>query len=272
MKIDPRLRRAGRGWAEDFGYVAVAGAALARLHRGALRFRPNLSISHRVRYGGLLLSALAVRTRRRMPPSSRASARTRTAMSSGRRRLRTATSRASAKRALNNSTTDGMGSLPALLPVCARELGRIGVLTAIYRRCGRPAARDGALSTASARKWLIVFGIGSGSGIGPSCLFELRGIPAARRSSPGDAMVYPTLLAAVGDVAHPSWGARRRSACTFWRDLGYAVGALLAALPRRARSFRSDVAVAALNPSPRGHRGLRIRNPSTEEHPAVAAR
>jgi MFS family permease len=44
----------------------------------------------------------------------------------------------------------------------------------------------------------------------------------------GTAMVYPTLLAAIGDVAHPSWRASAVGVYRLWRDLGYAIGALLA--------------------------------------------
>src|SRR5690606_16341836 len=44
----------------------------------------------------------------------------------------------------------------------------------------------------------------------------------------GTAMVYPTLLAAIGDVAHPSWRASSVGVYRLWRDLGYAVGAVLA--------------------------------------------
>src|SRR3546814_3802322 len=44
----------------------------------------------------------------------------------------------------------------------------------------------------------------------------------------GTAMVYPTLLAAIGDVAHPSWRARSVGVYRLWRDGGFAVGALLA--------------------------------------------
>jgi len=44
----------------------------------------------------------------------------------------------------------------------------------------------------------------------------------------GTAMVYPTLIAAVSDASHPSWRARSLSVYRFWRDLGYAVGALCA--------------------------------------------
>jgi len=44
----------------------------------------------------------------------------------------------------------------------------------------------------------------------------------------GTAMVYPTLLAAIGDVAHPSWRASSVGVYRLWRDLGYAIGALVA--------------------------------------------
>ena len=72
----------------------------------------------------------------------------------------------------------------------------------------------------------------------------------------GTAMVYPTLLAAIGDVAHPTWRASAVGVYRLWRDLGYAVGALLAGssptrsgLPRRCGSspavtFASGVVVA----------------------------
>ena len=46
----------------------------------------------------------------------------------------------------------------------------------------------------------------------------------------GTAMVYPTLLAAIGDVAHPSWRASAVGVYRLWRDLGYAIGALLAGI------------------------------------------
>jgi MFS family permease len=46
----------------------------------------------------------------------------------------------------------------------------------------------------------------------------------------GTAMVYPTLLAAIGDVAHPSWRASAVGVYRLWRDAGYAFGALLAGI------------------------------------------
>jgi MFS family permease len=46
----------------------------------------------------------------------------------------------------------------------------------------------------------------------------------------GTAMVYPSLIAAVSDASHPTWRARSLSVYRFWRDLGYAIGALSAGL------------------------------------------
>jgi MFS family permease len=46
----------------------------------------------------------------------------------------------------------------------------------------------------------------------------------------GTAMVYPTLLAAIGDVAHPTWRGSSIGVYRLWRDLGYAIGALLAGI------------------------------------------
>jgi MFS family permease len=43
----------------------------------------------------------------------------------------------------------------------------------------------------------------------------------------GTAMVYPTLLAAIGDVAAPAWRASSIGVYRLWRDLGYAIGAMI---------------------------------------------
>ncbi len=60
-------------------------------------------------------------------------------------------------------------------------------------------------------------------------------------------MVYPTLLAAVGDVAHPAWRARSVGIYRLWRDGGFAVGALLAGIVADALGVRATVSsVAAL--------------------------
>jgi MFS family permease len=56
----------------------------------------------------------------------------------------------------------------------------------------------------------------------------------------GTAMVYPTLLAAIGDVAHPSWRATSVGVYRLWRDLGYALGALLAGVVAQNKSSSND--------------------------------
>ena len=58
----------------------------------------------------------------------------------------------------------------------------------------------------------------------------------------GTAMVYPTLLAAVGDVAHPAWRARAVGVCRLWRDGGFAIGALLAGALADAYGIRAATA------------------------------
>ena len=79
----------------------------------------------------------------------------------------------------------------------------------------------------------------------------------------GTAMVYPCLLAAVSDAADPTWRARALSVCRFWRDLGYAIGALTAGLlvafvgfawtlaAIGLLTFLSGVVIAALMNEPR---------------------
>ena len=63
----------------------------------------------------------------------------------------------------------------------------------------------------------------------------------------GTAMVYPTLLAAIGDVAHPAWRSRSVGVYRLWRDGGFAVGALLAGVVADALGIRAAVwTVAAL--------------------------
>jgi MFS family permease len=113
-------------------------------------------------------------------------------------------------------------------------LGQIGVLAAIYPATwGVAQLGTGALSDRIGRKWLIATGmwiqaLGIGSVILSNTMmgFSLGGILLGL----GTAMVYPTLLASIGDIAHPTWRASGFGVYRFWRDLGYAVGALLAGI------------------------------------------
>jgi MFS family permease len=60
----------------------------------------------------------------------------------------------------------------------------------------------------------------------------------------GTAMVYPTLLAAISDVAHPSWRASSVGVYRLWRDLGYAFGAVFSGV--LADTFGLSAAIAAV--------------------------
>src|SRR3954452_13533568 len=80
----------------------------------------------------------------------------------------------------------------------------------------------------------------------------------------GTAMVYPTLLAAIGDVAHPSWRARSVGVYRLWRDGGFAVGAILAGVLADAFGVATAIwAVAALT----GLSGLVVAVRMYETHP-----
>ena len=82
-------------------------------------------------------------------------------------------------------------------------------------------------------------------------------------------MVYPTLLAAIGDVAHPSWRATAVGVYRLWRDTGFAVGALLAGLVADLAGLDAAVwVIAALTAAS----GLVVAARMYETHPSAARR
>ena len=84
----------------------------------------------------------------------------------------------------------------------------------------------------------------------------------------GTAMVYPTLLASIGDVAHPAWRARSVGVYRLWRDAGFAVGALVAGVVADALGVRPAVwTVAALTAAS----GLVVAVRMYETHPRPSA-
>ena len=89
----------------------------------------------------------------------------------------------------------------------------------------------GALSDRTGRKPLIAGGMGM-LALGIFAMVGTTGFAPWAAGAVflglGTAMVYPTLLAAIGDVAHPEWRASAVGVYRLWRDSGYAVGALLA--------------------------------------------
>jgi MFS family permease len=246
MKIDlagAKNRGLAMGLNEFAGYLAVAASALATGWLGAhygLRPQPFfLGVTYVAL--GLGLSAIVVRETKHyvaheskiqgeLPPDGTPTQREvfwRTTLVD---RNLSSVSQAG----LVNNLNDGMawGLFPLLAAAARMSLEQIGVLAAIYPATwGVGQLFTGALSDRIGRKWLIAGGMWvQAVGIGIVVLtggfagFAAGGVLLGV----GTAMVYPTLLAAIGDVAHPSWRASSIGVYRLWRDLGYAVGAVVA--------------------------------------------
>jgi MFS family permease len=154
---------------------------------------------------------------------------------------------------LINNLNDGMawGLFPLFYAAAGLSLDRIGWLAALYPAVwGLSQLGTGALSDRLGRKWLIAGGmwVQAGGIVLVVLSREMPGFAAgAVLLGAGTAMVYPTLLAAVGDVAHPSWRASAVGVYRLWRDLGYAAGAVLAGLTADAFGLAAAIwAVAGL--------------------------
>jgi MFS family permease len=244
MKID--LVGAGRrglamGLNECTGYVAVAGAALLTgliASQQGLRpepFYPGVAFVAL----GLILSVFMVRDTRdhvRLESQVRGTERdTISAREVFRRTTLTDRNLSSISQAgLVNNLNDGMawGLFPLFFAAAGLGLDRIGILAAIYPATwGIAQLATGALSDHVGRTWLIAGGMWvQAAGIGAIVLS--RTLPGFATGTVllglGTAMVYPTLLAGIGDVALPAWRASAVGVYRFWRDAGYAIGALLA--------------------------------------------
>jgi MFS family permease len=143
---------------------------------------------------------------------------------------------AASQAGLVNNLNDGMawGLLPLFFAAAGVSVGRIGVLAAIYPAVwGLGQLVTGAWSDRVGRKRFIVAGmwiqavaIGLIAGGEEFAMW----VAAMALLGVGTALVYPTLLAAVGDVAHPRWRASAVGVYRMWRDTGFAVGALLAGI------------------------------------------
>jgi MFS family permease len=245
MKIDlvgPKQRGLAMGLNEFAGYVAVAGSALATgwiAARFGLRPEPfYLGVGYVLI--GSLLSAFAIRDTRQHVTHELTIRHfdADTGLSQGeifRRTSLTDRNLSSASQAgLVNNLNDGMawGLFPIVFAAAGMSLAQIGVLAAIYPAvwgCGQVFA--GALSDRIGRKQLIVWGMWL-QAVGIAVTASETDLPGFALGGVllgiGTAMVYPTLLAAIGDVAHPSWRASAVGVYRLWRDLGYAIGALLA--------------------------------------------
>ena len=135
-----------------------------------------------------------------------------------------------------NNMNDGMawGLFPIYYATLGLSIDKIGILAALYPAVwGLGQLGTGALSDRIGRKWMIVTGMWvQAAGI----LIMLLGkdfwllATAMVLLGLGTALVYPTLLAAIGDVAHPMWRASSVGVYRLWRDGGYVVGAIMAGL------------------------------------------
>lgn len=260
MKIDlagPRQRGLAMGLNEFSGYVAVAGSAVATAWIAAkygLRPEPfYLGIIFVLL--GLALSVFAVHeTRQHVEYESQMSARLDRPLSQGevfRRTSLTDRNLSSISQAgLVNNLNDGMawGLFPLFFAAAHMNLEQIGILAAAYPATwGVAQLATGAWSDRIGRKWLIASGMWvQAAGIAVVLLSHglMEALAGAVLLGLGTAMVYPTLLAAIGDVAHPSWRASAVGVYRLWRDLGYAIGALLCGV--LADMFGLQVAIASV--------------------------
>jgi len=247
MKIDlvgPARRGFAMGLNEAAGYLSVAAAAFASGYiASSYGLRPEpFYLGVVFALAGLLLSIFFVRDSQghaRYEAALRDSTVAKPAgpsfgeivkLTSWKDRRLFAVSQAG----LVNNLNDGMawGLFPLFFTAGGLSLHRIAILAAIYPGVwGLAQLGTGALSDRLGRKGLIVGGMWvQAAGI---LLIVATGgfwawVAGAVLLGLGTAMVYPTLLAAIGDVAHPEWRASAVGVYRLWRDGGYAIGALLA--------------------------------------------
>ncbi|MHA7277785.1 MFS transporter [Arthrobacter sp. Hz1] len=151
-----------------------------------------------------------------------------------------------------NNLNDGLawGLFPVLFAAAGLSIEQIAVLAATYPAVwGAGQLITGALSDRIGRKPLIAGGmIVQAVALGMVAAgqdFEIW-LAAAILLGAGTAMVYPALLAAIGDVAHPVWRARSVGIYRLWRDGGFAIGALLSGILADAYGIPTAVAVIAI--------------------------
>ncbi len=247
MKIDlagPQRRGLAMGLNEAAGYGAVAVTAMATgfiAARWGLRPAPFfLGIAYAAL--GLGLSTLLVRETRghEARTHTTASADLHGGLSTA--QVFTLTSfrekalSAACQAGLVNNLNDGLawGIFPVYFARYGLSVSAIGVLAGLYPAVwGLGQLVTGALSDRIGRKWLIAAGmLVQAAAIG--WIAAAHGFAAwvagALFLGAGTAMVYPTLLAVIGDVAHPTWRASSVGVYRLWRDGGFAVGAIIAGI------------------------------------------
>lgn len=264
MKMDlvgPERRGLAMGLNEAAGYLGVAGTALATGYiasASGLRPGPFLLGAAFIAVG-LGLSVLTIRETHHHAKTEAAShvpvhAGSEEELSGG--QIFTLTSfrdkslSSVSQAGMVNNLNDGLawGLFPVLFAAGGLSIERVGILAAVYPAVwGAGQLITGALSDRIGRKPLIAGGmLVQAAALAMVAVGNDFGIwlAAAVLLGAGTAMVYPTLLAAIGDVAHPAWRARSVGIYRLWRDGGFAVGALLSGLI--ADAFGIPAAIAAV--------------------------
>jgi MFS family permease len=261
MKIDlvgPARRGLAMGLNEASGYLAVAATALATGWLAAgygLRPAPFL-LGLAFAALGLGLSTVFVRETHDHARHEALNHNLRHDGVSG-RQIFTLTSikekalSSASQAGLVNNLNDGLawGLYPILFATSGLGVARIGGLVALYPAVwGAGQMLTGALSDRWGRKWLIATGmVVQAAGIAlvaAGADFVVWAVAAVLMGA-GTAMVYPTLLAVIGDVAHPTWRARAVGVYRLWRDLGYAIGALIAGVAADLVGLRAAIWLVA---------------------------
>lgn len=268
MKIDlvgPKQRGLAMGLNEFAGYLAVAFSALGTGYIAeAYGLRPEpfyLGIAFAA--AGLALSLLFVRETRhhaaleakRFQPHPMArdhAAELSTGEIFARASWRDPALASASQAGMVNNLNDGLawGLFPLYFAATGLDVGQIGILSFTYPAVwGLLQLWTGALSDRWGRKGLIVGGMLL-QGVALAAIALVRGfwpwVGAAALLGAGTAMVYPTLLAAIGDVAHPRWRGSAVGVYRLWRDSGYAVGALLTGVLADLFGMSLAIAVIAL--------------------------
>ncbi len=263
MKIDlvgPHRRGLAMGWNEFAGYLAVAGsAALTAVlaDRYGLRPAPFVPGIFYAVLGLVLVLAFVHETRAHAELESRLHHRENALQLSQRDVFLRTTVRdrnlsAITQAGLVNNLNDGMawGLFPILYASLGLDLVTMGWLAGVYPAIwGVLQLWTGHLSDVHGRKPFIAGGmLVQAIGIAfVSATHRLDVLVAGNvLLGAGTAMVYPTLLAAIGDVAHPTWRASAVGVYRLWRDLGYAIGAVVAGAIADLWGVRVAIAVVAL--------------------------
>ncbi|MFI6062174.1 MFS transporter [Streptomyces sp. NPDC051286] len=266
MKIDlvgPARRGLATGLNEAAGYVAVGASALLTGYLATtygLRPAPEL-IGIVFVAAGIALS-LSVRDTAahvalelaRHPRPIGAEQSTGLAETFARTSWRNRSLRGASQAGLVNNLNDGLtwGVFPLLFTDHGLGLAAVGLVKGLYPLLwGIGQIPTGHLADRIGRKPLIVTGmfVQAGGFVLALALLDrplLAGILSAVALGLGTAMVYPALIASVSDHAHPTWRANALGTYRFWRDIGYAAGALVAGVLADALGLNATVIAAAV--------------------------